>query len=50
MQITFPAKSRPGVGGPKIAPCLDRYAGQALVNGPQGQRLRPTILYRRPSQ
>ncbi len=36
-QITFPAKGSAELASPKIGPYLDRYAGQALVNGPQAK-------------
>jgi hypothetical protein len=36
-QITFPAKGSSELASPKIGPYLDRYAGQALVNGPQAK-------------
>jgi hypothetical protein len=36
-QITFPAKGSAELASSKIGPYLDRYAGQALVNGPQAK-------------
>jgi hypothetical protein len=36
-QITFPAKGSSELASPKIGPYLDRYAGQALVNGRQAK-------------
>ncbi len=36
-QITFPTKGSSELASVKIGPYLDRYAGQALVNGPQAK-------------
>jgi hypothetical protein len=36
-QITFPAKGSPALASAKIGPYLDKYAGQALVTGPQAK-------------
>jgi hypothetical protein len=36
-QITFPAKGSAALASPKIGPYLDRYAGQALLSGPQAK-------------